>query len=287
MPEVAVMTDSVAQIPPEIARQHNIRVIPFSIIIQEEVYKDGVDIRPSELYQRMRTEEIVPRTSQPSLGEYLNFYKDAFEQGADSILYVALSDKLSGAFSTASKAAHLAKEEFSGKQIEIFDSRTATIAQGFTAITAAQAARDGAELPDLLEIARKTRRNVGFVAMLETLFYLERGGRIGKAAYLMGNMINIKPLISIDADGEVDPLGSTRGEKKSLERLVNCVASTAGEKRLAKLAVMHADNLAAAELLKNLAEDRLDIKVSITCEFTPVMGAHAGPGVLGLGYQFT
>jgi DegV family protein with EDD domain len=285
MSEIMVVTDSVAQIPPEMAQHYNIGVIPFSIIIGDQSYKDGIDILPTDLYQRMRTEDILPSTSQPSVGEYIHFFKNCLDQGAKSILYFSVSEKLSGAFSTATKAAHLLEEEYPEKEIRVFDSGTATIAQGYLAIKTARAASEGQKMDRLVELAQATRPRVGFIAMFETLYYLERGGRIGKAAYLAGSLINIKPLITIDREGLVAPLGNIRGDKNVLKRLVDCMAKEIGERAPIQVAVMHADEVEKAEQLKQITQERFNVSVYLTCEFTPVMGAHAGPGVLGLGYQ--
>jgi DegV family protein with EDD domain len=285
MSKIGIVTDSVAQLPLEIAEQYDIGVIPFSIIIENESYLDGIDIQASELYQRMRTEEIIPRTSQPSLGEYANFFRQRFEEGCDSVCYLTLSEKLSGGFSTASKAAHLLTEEFPDHRIAVVDSGTATVAQGFLAIQAALAVRQGAALDELVHLVHQNKREVGFIAMLDTLYYLERGGRIGKAAYLAGSLIQIKPMVTINSEGVVAPMGNLRGDKRCPEKLVDCLADVLGDRVPAQIAVMHADEEEKAEKLKQAAEDRFNLEVRIVTSFTPVMGAHAGPGVLGLGYS--
>jgi len=284
MPEIMVVTDSVAQIPPDMAERYHIGVIPFSIIIGGRSFKDGTDISPAELYHRMRTEIILPQTSHPSVGEYINFFKRYLDKDTRSILYFTLSEKLSGAFSTASKAAQMLEGEYPGKKIVPFDTGTATIAQGFFAIKAAQAVQDGEDIEHLLELAQETRAKVGFVAMLETLFYLERGGRIGKAAFLAGSLIKIKPVLTIDNEGLVTPISRIRGDKKYLEKLVNCLGDMIGDKVPQQISVMHTDEIEKAKRLKRLAQERFHLEDIFITDFTPVMGAHAGPGVIGLGY---
>jgi len=284
MAGVTILTDSVAQIPPDMAQHYHIGVIPFSVLIEEKSFKDGVDIPPVELYQRMRTEVISPRTSHPSVGEYLNHFQKSIEDGAKSILYFTLSEKLSGAFSTATKAAQMVEEENPGKRIMVFDTHTATIAQGFMAINAACAAQDGLSFDSIVSQAQEGLSRIGFIAMLETLEYLERGGRIGKAAYMLGSQIQIRPVLTIGKDGVVAPVSVLRGEKKCIEKLVDCIAKMIGKETPAQVAVMHADNLEKAEQLKQLAQERFNIEEVLLTDFTPVMGAHAGPGVLGLAY---
>jgi DegV family protein with EDD domain len=282
---VTILTDSVAQIPPDMAQHYHIGVIPFSVVLEEESFKDGVDIPPGKLYQRMRREVISPRTSHPSVGDYINYFQKSLEEGAESILYFTLSEKLSGAFSTATKAAQMVEEEYPGKRVMVFDTRTATIAQGFVAIKAASAALDGSDIESIVIQAEEELSKVGFIAMLETLTYLARGGRIGKAAYMLGSQIHIKPVLTIGKDGLVAPVGILRGEKRCLEKLVNNIANKIGDRVPAQVAVMHADDLEKAERLKQLAQERFNLEEVFITDFTPVMGAHAGPGVLGLGYH--
>jgi DegV family protein with EDD domain len=284
MSEVYIVTDSVAQIPPKLAQQYHIGVIPFAIIIEEKAYWDGIDILPVDLYRRMRTETIVARTSHPSMGEYLNFFNRYLNHDVRSILYLTLSGELSGAFSTASKAAFQVQQEHPGKKVKVFDTRTATIAQGFIALEAARAVQEGASFDRVLDIVRKVQPKVGFLAMLETLTYLARGGRIGRAAYLAGNLINIKPIVTINKGGIVSPAGNLRGEKKCMEKLADCMVSKIGNKTPTQVAVMHADDLEKAEELKHEVLERFDLEDVMITDFTPVMGAHAGPGVIGLGY---
>lgn len=285
MPSVTILTDSVAQIPPDMAQHYHIDVIPLSIIIEDESFRDGIDILPGELYQRMRRETISPRTSHPSVGEFMTHFQNSIDEGAQSLLYFSLSGKLSGAFSTATKAAQLVEEENPGKRVMVFDTHTATIAQGFIAMNAATAAQAGTDFENIVKQAEEEQSKVGFVAMLETLEYLERGGRIGKAAYMLGSQIHIKPVLTIGKDGLVTPVSVFRGENKCDEKLVNCMANKIGNKVPVQVGVMHADDLEKAKRLKQLVRERYQLEEVFITDFTPVMGAHAGPGVLGLGYR--
>jgi DegV family protein with EDD domain len=283
--EVAILTDSVAQIPPDLAQQYHIGVIPFSVIVEEKSFLEGRDIHPIELYKRMRTETISLRTSHPSLGEYMDFFRRYLDKGAQSVLYLALTGKLSGGFDTAIKAAEMLEEEYPGKKIVVFDTGTVTIAQGFLAIHAARAAEDGLDIEGIVTDVQEEKSKVGFLVMLETLIYLQRGGRIGKAVYLVGDQINIKPIITIGKEGVVTPVGIVRGEKKCEEKLVKCMVKTIGDKAPTQVAVMHADNLERAEQLQARIQERYNLEEILITDFTPVLGAHTGPGVVGLAYQ--
>lgn len=284
MTEIVVVTDSVAQIPPEIARQYGIGVIPFSVIINDQSYWDGIDILPVDLYQRMRTENISPKTSHPSIGEYNQYFRKYLDNDAQSLLYLTLSGKLSGAFSTASSAAQQLEAELPKKKIVVFDTKLATIAQGFIVLKAAHAAQEGKNLEHVLQIARTEQPKVGFIAMLETLKYLARGGRIGKAAYLAGSLLDIKPVLTINQEGEVTPIKNLRGDKNYEDKLIDCMLDMIEDKTPTQVAVMHADALNQAEKLKRSVQKHFNIKEVLVTDLTPAMGAHAGPGVLGLAY---
>jgi len=284
-PIVAIVTDSVAQVPAEMARQMDITVIPFTVLIDGKPYLDGIDLVPQELYRRMRLENVMPSTAAPSLGQYLQAFEACLHAGAQAVLYVALSSKLSGGYSTACQAAKIAQESFPDRIVEVLDSQQATISQGFIAIAAARAAAAGKPLPEMQQVAEDAKQRVGLAVMLETLEYLARGGRIGKAAFMLGNLIKINPILSIK-DGEVIPVSQVRGENHALQAIVDHVARQAEGNRKLHLAIVDADAPEQAARLEELALQQLQPIEIFHTEFTPVIGVHTGPGVVGLGYYY-
>lgn len=284
--KVRVITDSVAQVPKHLAQELGISVVPFVVTINETPYEDGIDIQPDALYKRMRLEKIIPKTSAPSPGRYLQTMENVIQQGARSILFVALSSNLSGSFNSASLVADSIREEHPEVSIELFDSKSAAISEGYIAIRAAKAAREGMDLAGVLRVAQETAKRVGIVVSFDTLEYLALGGRIGKAAYLLGDLIDIKPIITVDSEGFVDPIGKVLGNQKAFEAIIEHVEKkTAGCRRL-HMALMDADASDRAEELKRLAVERLKPDELIYTTITPVMGAHTGPGLVGLGYFY-
>lgn len=283
---VSVVTDSVAQIPTEITQELGIRVVPSIVQIDGVEYLDGIDTDSQSLYKRMRIEDIKVRTTSPPLGFFYDAFKSSITKGVDSILYVGLTSQLSATFSTAEAAAHMLRHEFPKTRIELVDSRTATIAQGFVTMEAARLATQGAEIETVLARVFAVRERVGLVAALETLKYLARGGRIGKVAYMMGSMIKILPIVTIDKNGTVAPLGRVRGEHKVVEMLVDYVEGMVAGYRKLQLAITHADARDRASELERLARERFDVGEILWTNFTLVMGAHAGPGVIGLAYYY-
>jgi DegV family protein with EDD domain len=283
---VRVITDSVAQVPEHLAQELEILVVPFVVTINDTPFEDGIDVKPETLYQRMRIDKVIPKTSAPSPGRYIQKFQEAIQQGARSILFVALSSNLSGSFNVVSGAAEIVREEYPDILIEVFDSKSAAIAEGYIAIQAARAARDGLDLSGISRVARETAERVGIVVSFDSLEYLALGGRIGKAAYLLGNMIDLKPIIALDDDGFVEPISNALGDQKAFEAIIGYVErKTAGHTKLA-LTVMDADAADRADDLKRLAIEQLKPNTLIQTTITPVMGAHTGPGLVGLGYCF-
>ena len=283
---VSVIADSVGQVPADLTRELDISVVPYAIMIQGISYLDGVDLQPDVLYQRMRIEKVIPKTSAPSPGSYLKTLLDSINKGARSILLVCVSSNLSGAYNIACEAVDLFREEHPDIDIEVFDSKTAAIAEGYIAIQAARAAKAGMDLAGVIQVAREVQKQVGVVVSFDTLEYLALGGRIGKAAYLLGNLIDIKPIISLDSEGFVEPIGKVRGNQRAFEAIIEHVEKmTAGCRKL-HLAVMDADASDRAEELKRLAIERLKPNEVINTTITPVMGAHTGPGLVGLGFLY-
>jgi len=199
-------------------------------------------------------------------------------------LYLALSGKLSGAYDTALEAVPMIKDEYPDREIEILDTRTATIAQGFIAIEAARAASRGVSLGQVVDTAEDVRSRVGFVATLDTLEYLARGGRIGRLAFMLGDMIDVKPILNIGSDGLVAPIARVRGAGKSLEKMVDWVTGQVTGKHGLRLAVMEGDAPGQAAQLRDLALQKLIPDEIFITSMTPVIGVHAGPGIIGLAY---
>lgn len=283
---ITIVTDSVAQVPPDMAQRLGIRVIPFVVSINGHDYLDGVDLSPLEMYSRMRLEKILPTTSAPPIGSYVEIFRGCLEEGAQDVVYVALGSGLSMAYSAAKKAADLVLADFSDRSIVVADTGLATIAQGFLAIEAAELVNEGASVPEVVARIEEGRQRVGFVAALDTLEYLARGGRIGKAAALLGSTIRIKPILSIGEDGLVTPVSKVRGNRRALEEMVERTAEVAKGRRLRHLAIMQADAQDRVPELQAMAVEKLHPAEVLVTDFTPVMGAHTGPGLIGLAYHF-
>ena len=271
MHSVAVVTDSVADIPPQLAEELGITIVPLILRFGVDVYRDSLDISPDEYYRKLTTVKTLPKTSAPPLAFSEVF--DRLAEKTDSILYIGLSSKLSGTFQIAVQSVGLMKKKC---RIELLDSQWAAMAQGFISISAAKAAIDGAGLDEALSIARRTIPRVGLCAAFDTLEYLERGGRIGKAQALLGSLFKINPIIGIK-DGEVIPLSKQFSRAKAIDYLYNFAA---GHPDIEALAVEYASDRGEADKLVKRLKTKFPHAPVYLSRATPVMGTHTGPGLI-------
>lgn len=277
MVKVAVVTDSVAMLPVQLATDLGIRVVPIVLNLGERSYRDGIDLTTKEFYRLLRTVEELPTTSAPSAGEFVRVLEEALAD-ADAVVAIHVSSELTSVV----RIAQLAARAITDKPVHVIDSRSATMAEGFVALAAARAARAGADLDAVVAAAEGVRSRVRFFAFLETLEYLRRGGRVGAATALMGNAIQLKPIVHV-VDGQVAPLARPRTRRKATQAMLDIMAAEVADQPV-HAAVLHADSLEDAQDLRNRVERQFNCLELHVSELTPVMGTHTGPGLLGLAY---
>ena len=274
---VKVITDSTADLPPALAEELGITVVPLNVHFGTEVYRDGVEITADEFYRRLVTASRLPTTSQPTPGDFLSAY-DEMGQTTDEILSVHISAKLSGTMNSATQA----REEYGGEsRIEIIDSLQGSMGLGMLAIAAAEAARRGGSLDDVVTETRAAIPKVGFMGLVDTLEYLEKGGRIGKAQAFVGSLLRIKPLLTI-RDGEAHPLERARTRAKGVDRMCELVQA---EMPLKDLAVVYTTTPDEARALAQRLQSYLPQGEVILSQVGPVVGTYLGPGVLGVAFR--
>ncbi|MCP4429006.1 MAG: DegV family protein [Chloroflexi bacterium] len=278
MSKVAVVVDSTAFLPPELVEQYDLRVIPQILNWEGESYKDDIDIKPDAFYARLKTAKEMPTTSQPSAGEFVEFFSEVAKT-ADSIVAVLISEHLSGTLASA----RAAKDMMPDASIEIVDSRSTVMGLGFIALAAARAIENGADHKEAAEAARALVPHMRIVFVVDTLEFLHRGGRIGSAKRFVGSMLSIKPLLHI-ADGKIEPLASVRTKRKAIAHMLNHMEEEMKGKSNVRAAVMNA--VAPDEAAKVVAEveKRANPKELLSTELSPVIGTHAGPGTVGVIY---
>jgi DegV family protein with EDD domain len=273
---VAVVTDSAACVPPALVRELGIGVVPFQLIWDGETYEDGRDLPPDEFYRRFRASSTYPTTSTPALGQYVKAYAHAAETAA-AVVAICVSGRLTSSYSLAQQAAREA-----ALPVHVVDSTTATSAQAFIVLEAARAARAGATLEQTIAAAESARRRVGLHFAFETLEHLRRGGRLGEAATLLGARLNLQPIMTLGG-GVVRPVGVTRTRQRALDRVLDEVRRRVAGRRI-RASVFHADVLDEAQQMADRIQREFDCIEFFIAEFTPVMGAHTGPGVIGAAY---
>jgi len=281
-----VVTGSAAQVPKEIASELGIEILPLRIYVNGKEYLDGIDLTPGELYQKMRASRLEVKTAAPSVGHYYQSFKKVLDQGGREIICIAIANKLSSDYSSAVNAANLIHTEYSDSKVLVLDSLRAAAPQGLLAIEAAQRLNAGEPLESVFDYLTTARFRTGLIAALESLDQLSQGGRIGKAASLLGSSLRIIPILSINDDGIVAPVSILRKKDRVLPTIVSILSKQTYGYRKIRITVMHADALDQAEALREItlqAFPTADIPID---EFTPVMGAHAGTGLVGLGYIY-
>jgi len=269
---VRVVTDSVADLPSQVAQELGIAVVPINVRFGTEVYRDGIDLTTEQFYERLKHSQTLPLTSVPTPAAYAEVYNKLAEE-TEEILVVAVSAKLSGTYAVALQSVGLLKRKC---RVEVLDSRCAVMAQGFIAITAARAAPAGASLDEVVATARRNMSRVDFRGAFDTLEYLKRGGRIGKAQALLGSILKVNPIIAL-REGEVFPVGRERSRAKAVEHLYKFATSYA---RVEGLAVEYAADVAEAERLIKRLSANFPKEIIYRTRPSPAIGTHTGPGLL-------
>ena len=278
MSKVAVVTDSTAGIPTELLDQYPLWEAPQVLIFGEEALEDRIDIQPSEFYERLETDPIHPTTSQVTPASFQKLFGQLLDDGYD-ILAVLVSPKLSGTVDSANQV----KEMYPGAAIEVFNSESVAMGLGFQALMAARAAEKGASLAECKGVVEKAKPMTGVVFAVDTLEFLHRGGRIGGGAKFLGTALNFKPILEI-LDGAIEPIERVRTRKKSLARLIRLVEERVDGRKPLHLATLHAKAEEDARWLMDVGCAHLNPDEKIYAEVSPVVGTHAGPGVVGLAY---
>ncbi len=281
MSKVAVLTDSTAYLPPELLKQFNITVVPLSVIWGEQSYRDGVDIQPGEFYTRLVNSKVMPTTSQVTIGAMQVAFQSLLEQGYD-VLGVFISSGLSGTVQSAIQAREMMPS--AAHKIAIIDSCLTTMAMGWPVLTAARAASNGENLTECAKIAENASSHSGVVFVVDTLEYLRRGGRVSGGQAMIGNALQIKPILEM-RDGKIESVEKVRTKRKATERMQELIGEKIGKHKPVRVAVTHANAEFEANSVLDVAKTRLDPIEALCCPLSPVIGTHAGPGTIALNYM--
>jgi DegV family protein with EDD domain len=284
MSKVTIMTDTVACVPPNIAEEYQIKIVPAAHIhYDNKNYIDGVTLSAASAYQLIKKDPDRFVTSAITPAYLLEELKKVSKK-TDNILFITLSSALSAASKTAMLAADLLKEESPKTSIRIFDSRTVAGAQGLIAIAAARAAAKGLNLDEVADFSEKARQQTYGLMMLDTLRYVYRTGRMSKLGSKIASMFNIKPINKVNEEGKIEMVDRTRNREHGLERLIELIKETTPTNAL-HFFVSHADDANLAKQFSHMLKEHFCCLSLVISDYSPVMGYGAGPGAIFVGFQ--
>ncbi|RIX49918.1 DegV family protein [Paenibacillus nanensis] len=275
MGNVRIVTDSTSDIPAEVRERLGITMVPLKVVFGEETFSDAVTITPEQFYERLRTTQELPTTSQPSPADFLEAYERLIDEDSDSpIISFHLASVLSGSYQAGTIAASMVER---AADITIVDCKSASYGSGLQVVRAAELAQAGESKERILEEVQRLRSNMGLYFLVDSLDNLQKGGRIGRASALIGSILNIKPILSLDQDGGVYSVDKVRGSKKAMGRIAELLKAEFGDSPVA-LVIAKTDNVEAAEELGERVKNELNVKEIIHTTVGSVIGTHAGPG---------
>lgn len=281
MGRVGVATDSTACIPPELVAEHEIEVIPLHLAFGDRLYQDGLTEHAAEFYRMLRTAQQPPTTAAPPPGVYAEAILRA-GQRAEAVLCITVSRQFSAMYDSATQGAALAREQAPELDVRVLDSGAAAMAQGFVVLEAARAAREGATIDQTIARAEALMPRVKLLVTIDTLTYLARSGRVPRLLVWAASPLQVKPIV-IYQGGAYRPIAIVRTRRRALERLFRALQQRSEPDGL-HVCVHHTNALEEAESLAQQVRAALQPKELFISEFTQVMGAHAGPGLLGFAF---
>ncbi|MCL6634163.1 MAG: DegV family protein [Peptococcaceae bacterium] len=275
MSGIKIVTDSTADLPKRLVAEYGITVVPLKVIFEgDEPLRDGVDIETEQFYHRQIQKKEMSRTSQPTPAEFALAYSE-LAAGGNSIISIHISAGMSGTY----QSAVMAKELLPGADIEVIDSRVVSLALGLLVLEAARAAKEGKSKEEILKDIDRMISEMQVYFVVDTLEYLARGGRIGKAQAFLGTILNVKPILYLK-DGLIHPYEKVRGKARAIERLAQIAGEKAGRQKV-KCALVHGMDPDGMEQLRLKIANKLNYDSLVTSTLGAVVGTHVGPGVVG------
>ncbi len=275
--KVAVVTDGASSLTPAMGKEHGLHVVPVYVTFNEQTYRSGVNLDAAEFYRLLRSNKKLPVTAQPTAQDFVDLYTKLAEE-VDEIVTVVVSHHMSATL----QSALMAKEQFKTVPVHVSDSESVSLGLGMVAIAAAHAAMHGQDAQQVIRLVERVKQSMNVVFTVETLEYLQKGGRIGGATAFLGSALNIKPILHVK-DGRIEPLERVRTRKRAVARLLELVEEKVGKSE-AHFAVLHCEADEAAHELGEQVKAKFKCAELVIAEAGPVIGTHAGPGTLGLSF---
>ena len=279
MGKIALITDSASDISVELLDKNKIKLLPFKVIYSDREYEDRIDLTPQMMYERLKTE--IPRTSLPSIEKMINIFKEAVDEGCTHAIIITISAAFSGTYN----AVRLICNEFPELETFVFDSKTLTMAEGAMVLETAKLIRDGKSFKEITEILPTYREKIDLFFTIDTLEYLQKGGRIGKVAGTIGDLLNIKPIITVADDGTYRTAAKARGSKQAVSKLTD-IFKTYLEKGKYKAWILDGYGLDKVQKLYESIKDLPNVvECTIAGTIGPALGVNTGPGLIGLAIE--
>lgn len=278
--KIAILADSCCDVPADVAKRFNIYTVPLNVIFRNEEFLDGVTIQPDELYKRMETE--IPKTSLPSGDVIMNMYDKLKSEGYTHVLAIAISTGLSGTYN----AFRLLGEQIEGLEVHAVDTKNIALASGFHAIHAAQMIEQGASFEEIVTTVESSIEKSQVFFCVKTLEYLQKGGRIGMVASILGTALDLKPIITCNKEGIYYTVAKVRGRKQSISRLISLVIKAIGDSKSYNLSL--SSGMAkeeASEIKAELLKALPHINLFVEGQISAALAVHTGPGLIGIAFQ--
>jgi DegV family protein with EDD domain len=273
--EIAIVTDSTCDIPPELVEEYEITIVPLYLLWGEEQLVDGRDIDNATFYARLPHDPHHPSTSQPTPTDFVSAFEGI---EAQDVVVITLSQALSGTHASACQAENQVRQ-----RCHVVDSRSLSMGLGWQVLAAARAREQGADVEGMIAAAEQVRERSSLILTVDTLEYLHRGGRIGAAAKLLGSAIQLKPLLTVNhTSGELEPVGSVRTRKRAVRKLVEETFARVDREKPMRVAIVHGGAENDARALRQEVESMCEPLEVILSAITPILGVHGGPGVVGI-----
>ncbi len=277
--KIAIITDTDASLPADLAARYGIRQVPITILFGQESFLTEIDMSDAELFARVDREGKLPTTSAPSVGQFLEAFQAAAAEGADAIVCLCVSAAISATYNAALTAAGMLPE----CRIEVVDTQSVTMAQGFMCIAAAEAAAAGASVEGVIAAARDTGQRGHVYGALATLKYLAMSGRVGYVAAGMGNLLGVKPVLTL-RDGKLDLLEKVRTRSKALGRVLELTQGALAGRPVERMAVVHVAALDEAKSFAATLSSTLPCPEIVFADLTAGLSVHTGAGMLGVAF---